>query len=123
MESPKVANVAYTDTYIDLRSKSIRPAGAGLFGSRFDEFWNAYPRSVGKKAARKAWDRSKLDGVADAIIADVKRRICGEWAGKDEQYIPHASTYLNGERWNDGIPKGAAALGTVEQPSWMDGVV
>lgn len=66
----------------------------------FDKFWNAYPRKVGKKAAAKAFE--KLDEAnAKAAIADVEKRTrMRAWSG-NKRLIPHASTYLNGERWSD----------------------
>jgi hypothetical protein len=101
--SQGVADVAYTDTDKDLKRKKTCSADAES-GARFSEFWDAYPKSAGRKAAVKAWARLRLDRLADVILADVKRRLAaGEW--RDERYIPHASTYLNGERWNDGKPK------------------
>jgi hypothetical protein len=66
----------------------------------FDEFWAAYPetKKVGKVAAEKAWRKLKPDAALIAtIIADVKKRA---WH-PDPQFIPHASTYLNGRRWED----------------------
>lgn len=70
--------------------------------SRFDDFWCEYPRDEGKKKAREAWARKKLDAIADRIIADVVARKAGHGQWLDG-YVPHATTYLNGERWNDAI--------------------
>lgn len=70
--------------------------------SRFDDFWREYPRDEGKKKAREVWARKKLDALADRIIADVKARKAGHGQWLDG-YVPHATTYLNGERWNDAI--------------------
>lgn len=70
--------------------------------SRFDDFWREYPRDEGKKKAREAWGRKKLDAIADRIIADVVARKAGHGQWLDG-YVPHATTYLNGERWNDAI--------------------
>lgn len=70
----------------------------------FTEFWDTYPRKVAKQNAIKAWKKTgALDSQAltDTIIADVKRRLDGEWKGKELQYIPHPATYLNQRRWED----------------------
>tara|TARA_Y100000310_G_C20690483_1_gene821858 strand:- start:3643 stop:4077 length:435 start_codon:yes stop_codon:yes gene_type:complete len=71
----------------------------------FNSFWEAYPTSVGKKMAIKAWVKiGPNDELRQVIIKDVKRRVStGEWC--DPQYIPHGSTYLNQERWNDAPAK------------------
>lgn len=67
----------------------------------FETFWKEYPIKANKKMAIKAF--GKIDPkLVPEIIDDVKKRKI-----KDRQwlsgYIPHASTYLNGERWNDEI--------------------
>jgi uncharacterized protein YdaU (DUF1376 family) len=72
--------------------------------SRFPEFWAAYPRASrkGKADALKRWTARGLDAIADRILADVVER-----AAKDRQwregFIPHASTYVNGQGWEDAI--------------------
>ena len=72
--------------------------------ARFLDFWAVYPNKKGKADAEKAWTRKKLDALADTIIADVKAR-----AAQDRQwldgYIPHGSTYVNAEGWQDAIEK------------------
>ena len=71
---------------------------------RFDEFWEVYPKKRAKKDALAKWKRKGLDKIADQLIADVKNRIENddEWRGG---FIPHPTTYINGERWNDEISK------------------
>jgi hypothetical protein len=68
----------------------------------FEQFWNLYPRKVGKKPASQKWQKLKLDQVGHRIIEDVKIR-----KDRDAQwkrgFIPHPTTYLNQERWNDEI--------------------
>jgi hypothetical protein len=71
-----------------------------LFPELFDEFWKAYPRKVSKPAARKAFAKLDTD-VQKAAIADVEKRTrMRAWSG-NKRLIPHAATYLNGERWTD----------------------
>lgn len=87
-----------------LEDQQPLPAAQALIvvESRFEEFWKEYPRDEGKKKAREAWARKKLEAIADLVIADVRRRKAshGPWL---ENIIPHATTYINGERWNDAI--------------------
>lgn len=70
--------------------------------SRFDDFWAVYPSKENKKKAKAVWTKKKLDLKADMIIADViRRKACHKkWL---EGFIPHPTTYLNGERWEDEI--------------------
>jgi hypothetical protein len=85
-----------TDIYISRKSaESEIPSG-------FTEFYSLYPRKVSKAMAIKAWEKlNPDDSLLDTILADVRRRVNGEWAGKELQYVPHPSTYLNQRRWED----------------------
>jgi hypothetical protein len=71
--------------------------------SKFDEFWAIYPRKQDKQRAKKIWDRKGLDCEADKIIEDILLRASREVQWQNKEFIPHASTYLHGERWNDEI--------------------
>lgn len=70
---------------------------------QFDEFWTEYPRKVGKKDALKAWNKIKPDiHTATAIMQGLSSaKQCEQWRRDNGQYIPHASTWLNGRRWED----------------------
>lgn len=68
---------------------------------RFDEFWSEYPRKISKKSAIRKWTTLKCDKFADEIIRNVKARNAEEWKGKEMQFIPHPTTFLNQERWKD----------------------
>ena len=69
---------------------------------RFDEFWEAYNYKTGKKPAQRAWAKATAD--ADTIIqAAHAHRHWHEQAGTAKRYIPHPSTWLNQERWNDEL--------------------
>jgi len=66
-------------------------------GDPFAEFWSAYPRKVGKVAARKAWTSAVKRVNPDKIIAAVR-----EYPFRDDlQYVPHPASWLNGGRWED----------------------
>ncbi len=68
----------------------------------FEDFWLLYPRRVAKKDASRAWMKLTPSQRVDALVAMVEwRRI---WQTKDVEYLPHAATWLNGERWEDEIP-------------------
>lgn len=64
----------------------------------FDEFWAVYPRKDNKKRAESAWRRlsKKKQEIA---MRDCQTR----YVNTERQFIPHASTYLNQERWEDEI--------------------
>lgn len=70
---------------------------------RFRTWWEHYPRKVDKGHARKAFFKIAPD---DAMLAKMLKAL--EWQRRSEgwvkekgKYIPHPTTYLHGERWDD----------------------
>lgn len=74
----------------------------GRQADRFSEFWELYPKKVGKKPAGEKWRAKKLNAKADEILADVRKRSAADrrWL---EGFIPNPATYLTQERWQDEI--------------------
>ena len=64
----------------------------------FERFWAAYPRHVGKPKALKAFQAAIGKTTIETILAALKWQ-CEAW--RDPQYIPHPTTWLNREGWND----------------------
>lgn len=71
--------------------------------ARFEQFWNAYPRKVGKGNARQAWQKIKMtDDLFNSILNAVEQQKQWEqWQRDGGQYIPHPATWLNQQRWED----------------------
>jgi hypothetical protein len=71
--------------------------------TRFDRFWAAYPKKVGKDAARKAFDKRKVpeELLGQMLQAIERQRTDPQWVRDGGQYIPHPSTWLNEGRWQD----------------------
>lgn len=69
---------------------------------RWSEFWSVYPRKVGKAKAVQAWSKLKPPD-REIAIADVTNRARSDdqWIRDSGKFVPHASTYLNGKRWED----------------------
>lgn len=69
----------------------------------FVQFWNAYPRKVNKKRAEELFvklKQSDIEELMDFMPAFQK------WAEtKEQRYIPHATTFINGRRWEDELEK------------------
>ena len=65
----------------------------------FDQFWLLYPNRVGKKRAFRAWKNLSRKNQ-QAALADIRN---GRFEGSDKRFIPHPTTYLHGERWNDEL--------------------
>lgn len=73
---------------------------------RFADFWQMWPaskRKVDKAKCHKAWQAKKLEAVADQIIAHVTvMKATEQWL---TGYEPAPLTYINGQRWQDGLPE------------------
>ena len=79
-----------------------------LFGSieeldkDFNAFWKAYPRKVGKGLCRKVYVRALAKIKADDLLEKTKA-FAASCSGKEVKFIPHPSTWLGQERWNDTL--------------------
>jgi uncharacterized protein YdaU (DUF1376 family) len=65
----------------------------------FDQFWDAYPRKVGKEEARKAFARALKKTDVGVILGAVQQQ---HWSD-DPKYRPHPSTWLNRGSWSDEV--------------------
>lgn len=83
-------------------STAVAPRERELAADSFfaQQFWPLYPRKVSKKTAKRAFRKVHPDEWA-AVLEDVKARIARDDQWRERQYVPHASTYLNQERWRD----------------------
>lgn len=68
----------------------------------FNDAWLAYPRKVGKSNAQKAWAKA-IKNIDERELCKLLSKYIDSLVGKDHKFIPHLSTWLNGERWNDDI--------------------
>jgi len=80
----------------------------------FAEFWAAYPRRVGKQAARRVWDKSLKaladwaeifdDGAPAAMLMAVRYYANhSDTRALEPQFIPHPATWLNRKQFIDYI--------------------
>lgn len=67
----------------------------------FETFWKFYPRKTDKGGARKAWAKATKKATIGTVTAGVQR-FAADPNLPEPQFIPHPTTWLNGERWNDG---------------------
>lgn len=76
----------------------------------FETFWQRYPRKEpSKKEAARSWVRVSAD--ANVVMAGLERWI-PVWAARgDPEKIPHATTWLNQERWTVEAPARASPNG------------
>lgn len=73
------------------------PSGA------FDEFWNVYPKRVGRAAAEKAFAKVNPDQdlLAQIVAAVAAQSGSDQWRRDGGQFIPNPATWLNQARWLD----------------------
>lgn len=70
----------------------------------FDAFWSAYPRKVGKGAARKAFVKA-MSGADAPALDDLLAAVRAYAASiRDMNYCAHPTTWLKQERWSDTVP-------------------
>jgi len=69
----------------------------------FNLFWAQYPRKVGKLTARRSWEKLSQENQQKALEAIVDHRKYWVAKGTDWEFIPHASTWLNQERFEDEL--------------------
>lgn len=94
------------------RTSPKAPKGAES-AEGFDDFWLAYPNKVGKPKALMAWKRLKPDLAT--VLAGLKRwKASDQWTKNDGQFIPHPTTWLNREGWNDAIAGEKVAMSADE---------
>lgn len=85
--------------------------------SPFDVFWQAYPKKIEKKKARQIFEKKIDEQKLVVILQDLEKRKKYEGWTKDKgKYIPHPTTYLNQERWEDEYETGS----TSDKRSFMD---
>jgi len=70
---------------------------------KFENFWSQYPKKVGKLTAKRSWEKLSLDNQQKALEAIVEHRKYWAAKGTDWEFIPHASTWLNQERFEDEL--------------------
>jgi hypothetical protein len=69
----------------------------------FENFWSQYPKKVGKLTAKRSWEKLSLDNQQKALEAIVEHRKYWVAKGTDWEFIPHASTWINQERFEDEL--------------------
>ena len=116
---------------IEMSNKNVSGAtpcaggcGMDLKHSGFDEFWKAYPRKVGKVAAKKVWFRIKptAELQANILAAIIQQKKSLQWQRDNGQFIPNPSTWLNQCRWDDELPVSVsnAKKPSFEQRNYLD---
>ncbi len=86
-----------------------------LAESTFPVFWSLYPRRTGKADALRAWTKIVVGGGDPHQVIERTRQYAAERLHEDAKFTPHASTWLNGRRFEDepgGTHHGIRETGT-----------
>jgi predicted phage replisome organizer len=77
---------------------------------KFDLFWSEYPKKSDKKKARLKFKSINPDDALFQRMMDglAKWKRSEQWS--DIRFVPLPTTWLNGERWEDEVPKSARAV-------------
>lgn len=81
----------------------------------FDEFWSVWPRKEGKANAVKAYEKA-LKRISEPELLEKVRAYVSSPARPEVRFVPHAATWLNGERWLDDF---APAKPAIDPDWWM----
>jgi hypothetical protein len=103
--------VSTSDTQVRLgkvrlgKDRIIKNKDSRSENESFDLFWSAYPKKVGKKKAESCWAKIRPDTnlLANILNSLDRQKKSPQWTKDGGQFIPHAATWLNQERWNDEV--------------------
>lgn len=110
LEVPKASSCIDTETTAESTTEKKARGRDGRLAADidgFEEFWALYPRRTAKAAALRAWAAAKRKRVLPplaAVLASLRKQIDkNDWRGCEARFVPHASTWLNQERWADEV--------------------
>ena len=67
----------------------------------FEDFWNRYPRRVGKAAASKTFSKIIDSEIDPKTIVEAAERLASDPNLPVTQFIPYPTTWLNRQGWED----------------------
>ena len=104
-DSSRRVTIAEAEAEAEAKKKNTRaPKAPAATPDGFAEFWSAWPntaRKANKKGCLNAWAKHKHEERAQEIISHVEAmKQSRQWK---DGYEPAPLTYLNQERWADGV--------------------
>lgn len=106
LEKTRLENTRLDKSIEDKETPPHTPEGEtrpDIQEQRFSEFWDQYPKKVGKAAALKSWKKIKPDAALfDHIMhAVAAAKASDQWRRENGRFIPNPATWLNQGRWDD----------------------
>ncbi len=101
---------------------TVEPAAPSLQEKRFAEFWDEYPKKVGKADALKAWKRAKItEEIFERILQAVRAAKASEqWRRENGRFIPNPATWINQGRWDDELPPSSGTADSGKPEGTLD---
>lgn len=97
--TPRSLTVPETTVPETTRVRTSTRKRVGVYSESFERWWLAYPRKVGKGAGYRAYQSACKRTDAETLQAAVEEFAASDKAHGD--WCPHASTWLNEDRWED----------------------
>lgn len=100
-------------------------AAPNIYPPDFEDFWRAYPKRTGKKAALRRW-REAVKTADPALIASKAAEYARSVAGTEKRYIKNPEGWLSAGRYEDEFEPAPAAsswLSVVDAPAVVDAEV
>ena len=96
------------DLDVGRRTEDNVPAADAAVPSRFEEFWDAYPKKRDKGHAEKAFKALRVsDGLLSIMLSALEHQCrMTDWTKDGGKFIPLPATWLHGHRWDDEIGTG-----------------
>lgn len=118
-ETPSEQVSTSTPTTTLRKERGDRERIRGLF---LEKFWPAWPRGhrVGKEAAEKAFLKLAPNSELFVEILDAleRHKQSRQWQNENGRFIPHASSWINGKRWEDEIAAVHRPGQNLRGPDW-----
>jgi len=95
-----------------VKAKKAKGNSEGDCEKEFAQFYEIFPRHVGRKPAFEAWKKVLKTGKKTATeLIKAAEAYAKSRAGKPKQYTLHPSTWLNQERWTDECEEDTTSYG------------
>lgn len=109
---------------VEYKNPPIVPPRGDDRETLFDEFWQGYPKRVGKDAARKAFEKRKPDALLTArmVQAVETQKRSRQWQEESGKFIPNPATWLNQGRWEDDVEAEAENKETWKRGIFQGGI-
>ena len=88
------------------------------YSADFEEFWTLYPKKVSKKKSYTSYKTALKTANHQKILQSLNNHLV-IWKATEVQFIPHASTWLNQERFNDVMQKPEEKIEPIKQNKYL----